>query len=110
MFVLHNDTVKNSVGNGVSRQILAHSGSLMAVEVEFTEGAIGPLHSHPHEQLTYVLAGEFKFTIGNESQVVKQGDTLYKRPNIMHGCVCLKAGKLLDIFTPIRDDFLLTSK
>ncbi|MDN8600746.1 cupin domain-containing protein [Citrobacter enshiensis] len=110
MFVLHSNTVKDNVGEGVSRQLLAHNGSLMAVEVEFDEGAIGPLHSHPHEQLTYVLAGEFEFTIGEETQVVTQGDTLYKRPHIMHGCVCLKAGKLLDIFTPIREDFLPPKK
>ncbi len=110
MFVLHSNTVKETVGEGVFRHILAHSGSLMAVEVTFEAGAVGALHSHPHEQLTYVLSGEFEFTIGEETQIVKQGDTLYKQPNIIHGCVCLQAGKLLDVFTPIREDFLAASK
>lgn len=110
MFVLHSNTVKENVGEGVSRHILAHSGSLMAVEVTFDKGTIGPMHSHPHEQLTYVLDGEFEFTIGEETRVVRQGDTLYKRPDILHGCVCLQAGKLLDVFTPIREDFLAASK
>lgn len=72
MFVLHSNTVKENVGEGVSRHILAHSGSLMAVEVTFDKGAIGPMHSHPHEQLTYVLDGEFEFTIGEETRVVRQ--------------------------------------
>ncbi|EJG0469284.1 TPA: cupin domain-containing protein, partial [Vibrio parahaemolyticus] len=72
----------------------------------FEEGAIGAMHSHPHEQLTYVLSGEFEFTIGDEKKIVKTGDTMYKEPNIEHGCVCLKAGVLIDTFTPMRKDFV----
>lgn len=106
MFVFHTLTQPEEVGNGVTRRILAHAGNMMAVEVHFATGAIGPLHNHPHEQLTYVLSGEFEFTIADETQIVKAGDTLYKAPNVMHGCVCLKAGTLLDTFTPIREDFL----
>ena len=78
----------------------------MQVQVFFEQGAIGAMHSHPHEQLTYVLEGEFEFTIGGETRIVKAGDTLYKQPNIMHGCVCKKKGALLDTFTPQRQDFL----
>lgn len=106
MFVYSSDCQMEDLGGGVSRRILAHNGSLMQVEVHFTDGAIGPMHNHPHEQLTYVLSGEFEFTIGDETKLVKAGDTLYKEPNIMHGCVCKKAGVLLDTFTPQRQDFL----
>ena len=106
MFIFHKETTLEDLGNGVTRRILAHDGKMMAVEVNFEQGAIGPMHNHPHEQLTYVLSGEFEFTIGGEKHVVGAGDTLYKQPNIMHGCVCLKAGTLLDTFTPMRQDFL----
>jgi quercetin dioxygenase-like cupin family protein len=106
MFVLHKETKLEDLGNGVTRRILAHAGHLMAVEVNFEAGAVGLLHSHPHEQLTTVLSGEFEFTIGDETQVVRAGDTLYKKPDIVHGCVCLQAGTLLDTFTPVREDFL----
>ncbi|VAP30342.1 Pectin degradation protein KdgF [Klebsiella quasipneumoniae] len=106
MFIFHKDTTLEDLGNGVTRRILAHYGKMMAVEVNFAAGAVGPLHNHPHEQLTYVLSGEFEFTIGEETRVVSAGDTLYKQPGIMHGCVCLQPGTLLDTFTPIREDFL----
>ncbi|MDP1329477.1 cupin domain-containing protein, partial [Klebsiella pneumoniae] len=56
------------------------------------DGAVGPMHNHPHEHHTYVLSGEFEFTIGEETRVVSAGDPLYKRPGIMHGCVCLQPG------------------
>lgn len=106
MFISHNETQLQDLGNGVTRRILAHNGRMMAVEVNFTEGAVGAMHNHPHEQLTYVLSGEFEFTIGDETRRVTAGDTLYKEPHIMHGCVCIKAGTLLDTFTPVREDFL----
>jgi quercetin dioxygenase-like cupin family protein len=106
MFVRHDDCPLEDLGGGVRRRILAHAGGLMQVEVHFERGAIGPLHSHPHEQLTNVLSGEFEFTIGGETRVVRAGDTLYKKPNVVHGCVCREPGVLLDTFTPQRDDFL----
>ena len=106
MFVYSEERKVEDLGDGVSRKILAHDGSMMQVEVFFEEGAIGPMHNHPHEQLTYVLSGEFRFTIGDETKIVKAGDTLYKKSGIMHGCVCTKKGVLLDTFTPQRQDFL----
>lgn len=106
MFVSHDDCPLEDLGNGVRRRILAHAGGLMQVEVHFERGAVGPLHSHPHEQLTHVLSGEFAFTIGDQTRVVRAGDTLYKRPDVVHGCICREPGVLLDTFTPQRRDFL----
>ncbi|EID7696047.1 TPA: cupin domain-containing protein [Vibrio parahaemolyticus] len=106
MFVFNQDIPMEDLGEGISRKVLAHSDNMMSVEVHFEEGAIGAMHSHPHEQLTYVLSGEFEFTIGDEKKKVKTGDTMYKEPNIEHGCVCLKAGVLIDTFTPMRKDFV----
>ena len=91
---------------GVNRKILAYNENLMAVEASFDEGAVGAMHDHPHEQITYIIEGEFEFTIGDEKRIVKAGDSMYKQPNILHGATCLKAGKLLDVFTPHRADFL----
>ena len=93
-------------GDGPLGQRAEGGVSLMQVEVHFEEGAIGAMHSHPHSQLTYVLEGEFEFTIDGVKQIVKKGDTLYKTPNVVHGCVCLKKGVLLDTFNPYREDFL----
>lgn len=108
MFIYNEQCKLEDLGNGIKRKILAHDGNMMAVEVHFDTGAIGSLHSHPHEQLTYVLSGEFEFTIGDETHLVKAGDTLYKKPDVVHGCICKKAGILLDTFTPQRMDFLVS--
>ena len=106
MFIYHKERPLEDLGNGVTRRVLAYGGTMMAVEVSFEKEAVGPLHHHPHEQLTYVLSGRFAFTINGETREVGAGDTLYKAPNVVHGCVCLEAGTLLDTFTPQREDFL----
>ncbi|MCX8962805.1 cupin domain-containing protein [Erwinia psidii] len=106
MFFFYKNSNQQRAGEGVTRRVLAHAGGMMCVEVRFAQGAIGPMHTHPHEQLTYVRSGVFLFTIGSEQHEVRAGDTLYKKPNILHGCVCLESGVLVDMFTPQREDFL----
>ena len=106
MFVFNKDVQLEDLGEGVSRKVLAHNDNMMSVEVHFEKGAVGAMRSHPHEQLTYVLSGAFEFTIGDEKHIVKAGDTMYKQPDIEHGCVCVEAGTLIDTFTPMRKDFV----
>ncbi|MBT52827.1 MAG: cupin [Mameliella sp.] len=93
-------------GGGLTRKVAAHNDNVMCVEVHFETGTVAARHSHPHEQITYVISGKFEFTVGDETYVIGAGDSLYKQPNIEHGATCLEAGTLLDIFTPHREDFL----
>lgn len=106
IWVTHDETVTECTGEGIVRRILAYSADVMCVENAFDKGAVGPMHSHPHTQITYIVSGKFLFTIGDETREVGPGDTLLKQNGIMHGCVCLEAGKLLDVFVPMRKDFL----
>ncbi|MDD3367822.1 MAG: cupin domain-containing protein [Lachnospiraceae bacterium] len=91
---------------GVNRKILAYADDVTCVENHFEKGAIGALHHHPHTQITYVVSGQFEFTVGDEKKIVNPGDCLLKKNSIEHGCVCLQPGILLDVFTPMREDFI----
>ena len=104
--VYHQDAIVQDLGGGVVRKVLAHNEQMMIVEVHMEEGGIGATHSHPHVQSTYVQSGRFRFTIDGEDVEVAQGDTIAFPSDIPHGTVCLEKGVLLDIFTPMRADFL----
>ena len=106
MFVFNDDVNLTDLGGGVSRKILSYNDQLMSVEVHFEKGAVGAMHTHPHVQISYVLEGSFEATIGDETRIIKKGDTYITEPDVPHGVVCLEAGTLLDIFTPKRADFL----
>ncbi len=100
------EAVYKDLGGGVERAIRAYDDNLMICELNFEKGAIGALHHHPHTQISYVKSGAFEFEIDGVKKIVREGDVLYKQPDVVHGCVCLEAGTLLDIFTPKRADFL----
>ena len=106
MFVKNNDVKLTELGGGVSRKILAYNKSLMSVEVRFEKGGIGALHTHSHIQISYVLEGKFKVNIGDECKILEKGDTYITEPDVPHGVLCMEKGVLLDIFTPMRDDFV----
>lgn len=105
-FVYNAEVEARDLGGGVTRKVLGYGDDLMCCELHFEKGSIGALHHHPHTQCSYVISGAFEFTIGGVKKVVRAGDTLYKLPEVEHGCVCLEAGVLLDFFTPMRKDFL----
>ena len=95
-----------TVGEGVRRQIMGYDDRIMLVNVEFEKGGIGPMHQHHHSQVTYVISGQFDLTIGEETRRMKGGDAFYIPPNVMHGAICIEKGVLIDVFSPIREDFM----
>jgi quercetin dioxygenase-like cupin family protein len=104
---IENRTVPwEATGHGMRRKIMAWDDRLMVVKVEFQKGAIGTLHQHPHSQITHIESGIFEVEIGEEKKVLTSGDAFYIPPNIMHGAICLEAGVLIDIFSPMREDFI----
>lgn len=104
--VFHRDAALKELGGGVSRRVLAYTPGMMVVEVSFETGSEGSVHTHPHCQSTYVRSGRFRFCVDGEYVEVAPGDTLSFPPDVPHGTVCLEAGTLLDIFAPMREDFV----
>ena len=106
-FIFAEETAWHDAGAGAVRQILGYNDQIMMVKVKFKKGDVGAPHSHPHVQVTYVAEGAFEFTVGNETRVVRVGDALYQQPDVVHGCVCLEDGILIDCFSPMRETFLV---
>ena len=108
MFVKNQFIKPVQAGDGVNRKLLAADGSLMMTEVCFQEGAVGVIHSHPHEQVSYIVSGSFEFNLNGMKQVIQIGDSVYVPTDIPHGVIALEDNSIiLDIFTPQRQDFLL---
>lgn len=108
MFVFNKDVEFEVVDANTKRKVLAHDGTMMAVEVHFDQAtAAYEPHWHVHEQITYVLKGKLEFFIDGVGRVVEAGDSIYFESNVPHGCTVLEAGSVvLDVFTPQRDEFL----
>ena len=98
-----------SIGAGRSR-IAVHTDSLMMVIFDFEDGPAeepDPLHSHPHEQISYIVSGKVIYFLGSEQQTLEAGDMVTIPPNVPHAIQALTpAVRLVDAFTPVREDFL----
>jgi len=94
------------LGPGLSRQILGWDNQIMMVKVKFEKGVNASQHAHFHTQTTFCHSGKFEFTIDGKKYEIGPGDGLYIAPNLLHGAVCLEAGVVLDVFSPVREDFL----
>lgn len=105
-FIFGDDMEWEVVGKGLKRKIMAYDDNIMLVKVNFEVGAVGVMHEHYHSQVTYVVSGEYELTIGEETKTVKGGDAFYIPPHVMHGAICKKKGVLIDVFSPIREDFM----
>ncbi|BDD00946.1 cupin domain-containing protein [Persicobacter psychrovividus] len=105
-FFLDADNEWEVLGGGISRKIMGYDESIMMVKVNFEKGSIGTPHQHVHSQTTYVVSGAFEMDVEGKKQVLKGGDSFYIAPDLMHSAVCLEAGMLIDVFSPIREDFL----
>ncbi|MCI8269311.1 MAG: cupin domain-containing protein [Lachnospiraceae bacterium] len=107
MYTENKSVETKELGGGVTRKILSYSEKLMTVELRFPKGGVGAKHSHPHEQIGYIVSGSLVYQEeGCADKELHTGDTYYVKPNAVHGIVVLEDTVLLDIFTPVRKDFL----
>ena len=93
---------------GAERRILSYGGGMMLVQFTFDAGVTAPIHSHPHEQVGYVVSGELDLLMeGQEMTRLTAGCSYYVAPNVRHGIITRAPTVLIDCFTPIREDFLV---
>ena len=106
--LITDDTIAwETVEDGIRRKVMAYNEQLMLVKVDFKKGRVGAAHHHPHLQISYVASGTFEITIGGETKILRGGDVYFVPADVVHGAVCLEDGLLIDVFSPMREDFLI---
>jgi unsaturated pyranuronate lyase len=96
------------IADGIDRQMIVGE-KLMICRLTLRPHVDTPVHSHEHEQMTIVERGRVRFTIGDDIRIAVPGDVLHFPPNVAHGATMLdEEVVLVDIFTPIREDFLVS--
>ena len=89
----------------ISRKFVTGEREMLA-QIYMKKGALVPMHKHESEQLTYVLQGAMKFLVGGEEITVREGEVLQIPSWIEHQAEALEDTFELDVFSPIRQDWL----
>jgi quercetin dioxygenase-like cupin family protein len=94
-----------SMSDLISRKIVTGEKAMVA-QVFLKKDAVVPEHHHESEQITYILEGALKFHLEGKEVIVRAGEVLYIPSNVPHRAVALEDTLDLDIFSPIRTDWL----
>jgi quercetin dioxygenase-like cupin family protein len=73
---------------------------------ELEAGSKMPAHSHPHEQIVHILSGRMKLIVDGRAHDLKTGDSFYLDSNVPHAVETIEATRVLDTFSPPREDYL----
>ncbi len=105
MIYLNKDAKPINVLPGLIRRTLAQSQSMMICEFTFDAHVEIPLHSHPHDQVGYLVEGRVEMNIAGEKFILNKGDSYSAPSNISHGVITLEPSVIVDTFSPPREDY-----
>lgn len=84
---------------------LVHTENMSLVFWDVEKDAVVPQHHHVHEQIMHVIEGEFELTLDAETKVYHPGDIVPIGSNVPHSGKALTPCKLMDVFSPTRDEY-----
>lgn len=78
----------------------------MVTKMRYENGNYVPFHSHPNEQSGYVISGKYRLKVGDQEDILNTGDSYSIPTNVSHSIEIIEAGEVVDVFTPLREDYL----
>ena len=90
---------------GLKRQVMSYTPQMMLVRHTMEKGWVGAKHSHPHEQMVYIVRGRIQFEHPGGTFEVGAGDSFIVPGGVMHQASAPEDSEVLDIFTPMREDY-----
>ena len=100
-----NDDSMSHPEDGLRRQVMSYSPNMMLVRHRMRKGWVGARHSHPHEQMVFVVTGHLVFQHPGGQFEAKTGDSFLVPGGVEHQASALDDSEVLDVFTPYREDY-----
>ena len=100
------EMAKSNPEPGLTRLVGAYNDKLFLAEHRMEQGWIGTAHSHPHDQMAYVISGRLRVRAGEETFEVGAGDTFVIRGGVEHQASAIEPSVVIDVFTPCREDYV----
>jgi quercetin dioxygenase-like cupin family protein len=105
------DVREQVMGGTITRRFVAGEQAMVA-QICFKAGDMAPRHSHPNEQITYLVSGALRFQLGEHGEqelVARAGEVLVIPSGLPHAAEALEDTEVVDVFAPPREDWLTGS-
>jgi quercetin dioxygenase-like cupin family protein len=107
LVVTTSDQAKESLPEpGLTRRVLAYNDKLFLAEHQMAKGWAGAMHSHPHDQVVYVVRGHLRVDCVGKTFELRAGDSFVVRGGVQHGASAMEESLVVDVFTPCREDYI----
>ena len=107
LVVVNHEAAKESQPEpGLTRKVMAYNDKLFLAEHQMIKGWAGAVHSHPHDQVVYIVRGHLKVNCQGKSFELRAGDTFVVRGSVQHGASAIEDSLVIDVFTPCREDYI----
>lgn len=106
MFEKQSPTGYKTLLEGIRQKTVAYGDRTLMVEFLLQKGAVLPQHSHPHEQIGYLVKGRIRLTIGDEVQDLAPGDSWCIPGGAPHGAEIVEDAVAVEVFSPVREEYL----
>ncbi len=110
MFQKHTKVGYTPAVPGIEQKTLVYGENTLMTEFVLKKGSRLPQHSHPHEQTGYLVSGRIRLFIDAEEHVVTPGDSWCIPGNVEHGAEILEDAVAIEVFSPVRADYLPAGK
>jgi quercetin dioxygenase-like cupin family protein len=91
---------------GITRRTVAHGKTMYQMMATLAAGSRMPAHSHPQEQIVHILEGRMRLIVDGVPHELSTGDSFYLASNVPHGVETILPTRVLDTFSPPRNDYL----
>jgi quercetin dioxygenase-like cupin family protein len=103
---MKNENPSIEICPGITRRTVSNGKTMYQMLATLAAGSRMPAHQHTQEQLVYILEGKMRLIVEGVPHELLTGDSFYLASNIPHGVETLEATRVLDTFSPPRDDYL----
>lgn len=108
MFTVATNEGYRPVLPGVGLKTLTHGSRTLFAEFRLAKGHTLPRHSHPQEQTGYLVSGRLRLTIGQQTYDACPGDCWCIEGGVPHEAVVIEDAVAIEVFSPVREDYLPT--
>ena len=106
MLYKHNEEGYVTLIDGIDIKTLVYGEKTLMAKFHLKKGEVLPQHKHPHEQTGYLLSGKMEFSVDGKVWIAEEGDGWCIKGNIEHGATILEDSIVIEVFTPVRADYL----
>jgi quercetin dioxygenase-like cupin family protein len=95
---------------GIKRQTVTSGKTMYQMLARLEAGSKMPEHRHPQKQIVHILEGRMRLIVDGKPHELVTGDSFYLASNVPHGVETIQETRVLDTFSPLREEYLAIDK